>query len=119
MTWLALYGVLLAIGQLMFKLASLNKPDTSMIASNFMNKILFVCFNPYFVGAIVLYAVSTFLWVSILSTYEVSSAYPFAIAISILFTTFFGISLFSETITPGKIVSIFLIALGVFLMRDL
>ena len=119
MTWLALYGVLLAIGQLMFKLTSLNRPDNSIIESTILNKIVFICVNPYFIGAIILYAVSTFLWVSILSTYEVSSAYPFAIAISILFTTIFGLTFFSEAITPGKLASIFLIALGVVLMRDL
>ncbi len=66
------FSLLMAIGQIFFKMAAQNAPAINNISSVFS-----LALNPWFIGALALYAFSTLLWVSVLQQVNLSVAYPF------------------------------------------
>jgi multidrug transporter EmrE-like cation transporter len=75
--------------------------------------------NPIFVTGCIVYALSTFAWVAILTRLQLSYAYPLVIAFSILLTSLIGIFLFKEQMTYHKVAGIAMVTAGVvFLVRS-
>lgn len=70
--YLCSFSILMATGQIFFKMAAQNAPPI-----NNFNAIFSLALNPWFIGALLLYAVSTILWVSVLQQVNLSLAYPF------------------------------------------
>lgn len=66
------FSIFMATGQIFFKMAAQNVPPM-----NNLNAIFSLALNPWFIGALGLYAVSTVLWVSVLQQINLSIAYPF------------------------------------------
>jgi multidrug transporter EmrE-like cation transporter len=64
------------------------------------------------IGCIV-YALSTFAWVAILTRFQLSYAYPLVIAFSILLTSSMGILLFGEQLNGYKLAGITMVTAGV------
>jgi len=110
---LSLYAMLLAVGQAMFKFAATRTKASSVDLIAYAQS-LFI--SPIFLSACVLYAVSTVLWVSLLTRYPLSQAYPVVMAISILLTTATGLLLFNENIYPSKLLGLALITAGVLVL---
>lgn len=65
--------------------------------------------------AMVCYAVSVFLWMVVLSKVEVSYAYPF-LSVGYVLAAIAGYFFFSESLTLMRILGIFIICLGVYLI---
>ena len=107
---LFLYSALLATGQAMFKLAA--KPGNHY-GNNLLKYAIHLFTSPVFVTACLLYAISTVLWVGLLSRYPLSQAYPLVIAASIVLTTAIGIILFKEQVTFDKVAGLVLVCTGV------
>jgi multidrug transporter EmrE-like cation transporter len=107
---LCLYSALLATGQAMFKLAA--KPGASN-SNDLLGYAIHLFTTPIFLAACLLYAVSTVLWVALLTQYPLSQAYPFVIAVSIVLTTALGLTLFKEQFTIDKAIGLALICAGV------
>jgi multidrug transporter EmrE-like cation transporter len=107
---LFLYSALLATGQAMFKLAAkpgaFNGSDLLGYATNLLT-------TPIFLAACLLYALSTVLWVGLLTRYPLSQAYPLVIAVSIVLTTITGLTLFQEQMTIDKVIGLALVCIGV------
>jgi drug/metabolite transporter (DMT)-like permease len=72
-----------------------------------------LCYNLYFLSALVLYAGFAFLWVWILSFTPLSRAYPF-VALAFALTPLLAVSLFGETISLRLIIGLLLILGGLF-----
>jgi multidrug transporter EmrE-like cation transporter len=111
------YSAILTAGQGLFKLAAqhsrtLNQPPLAYAIHLFS--------MPVFLGACLLYALSTVLWVGLLTRLPLSQAYPLVIALSILLTAGLGITIFKEQLTADKIHGLLLVAAGAkFLSRSL
>lgn len=73
-----LFAVMLAGGQLLFKLGA------NSIASRTSESLLQAIASPYLICAVVLYGVTTILWIYILTKMPLSSAYPFSLLGSML-----------------------------------
>ena len=102
--------VLMSIGQLLFKQAAVfvnNRGD--------LNFILKYALNPWFYGAISFFAVSTFVWVRILTQMKISVAYPL-LSVSYILTAIGAFYIFQERLTVLNLVGIFFIMLGVSLI---
>jgi len=69
--WCCVFAALLAIGQLMFKFAAADISAAANWRTGLVSYWLF--------GALVLYALTTVLWVFILMKLPLSKAYPFAL----------------------------------------
>jgi multidrug transporter EmrE-like cation transporter len=97
-------------GQALFKLAAIQfKPPFTPPLALFGK--LFT--NPAFLSGCILYALSTVLWVALLSKLELSQAYPLVITMSIILTTLLGIVAFKEHLSVDKIVGLLILCLGV------
>ncbi|MAS05976.1 MAG: transporter [Ahrensia sp.] len=98
---------LLAIGQILFKLAAgrLGAPSFSW---QFAERLLF---NPYLIAGIALYGVTTILWVLLLSGGNLSTTYPF-VALTMVFVPLAGVLLFREPLSPGLMLGTLCIVLG-------
>jgi multidrug transporter EmrE-like cation transporter len=107
---LFLYSALLATGQAMFKLAA--KPGASN-GNDLLSYAINLFTTPIFLAACLLYALSTVLWVGLLTRYPLSQAYPLVIAVSIVLTTIIGLTLFQEQMTIDKVIGLALVCIGV------
>lgn len=110
MTGLLLYAALLTAGQGLFKLAA---QQTKTHAAGPVVYAIQLLSSPMFLAACLLYALSTIIWVSLLTRFPLSQAYPLVIAISILLTTILGTTIFKEALTLEKLFGLLLVGAGV------
>lgn len=100
----------MSAGQMFFKQASI------FVNSNpQLNPIKQFLFNPWFYGAVSFFAISSFVWVKILSEMKISIAYPI-LSVSYILTAIGANYLFQEQLTPLNILGILLIMIGVTLI---
>lgn len=71
--------------------------------------------NIWLWGAMISYAVSILLWMSVLSKVEVSFAYPF-LSIGYIFAAVVGYMVFNENLSVTRIAGIIVICIGVILI---
>lgn len=95
LNWLQLiqlcsFSIFMATGQMFFKMAAQNAPPM-----NNLSAIFSLALNPWFVGALALYGVSTILWVSVLQQVNLSVAYPF-VALGFIIIPLASFFLFKE-----------------------
>lgn len=83
--------VMIAFGQFLFKMAG--KGVTGNIGRDLWN----IAFNHYFIGAMALYGIASFLWVIALSKTDISRAYPF-MASGFVIVPILGYFLLNETL---------------------
>ena len=107
---LTAYAGGMSAGQLLFKMAA-NSYGTADVGG--VGRLLALCYNLYFLSALVLYAGFALLWVWILSFTPLSRAYPF-VALAFALTPLLAGSLFDETISLRLIIGLLLILGGLF-----
>lgn len=111
------YSAILTAGQALFKLAA---QHSKTISQTPLVYVIHLFTMPVFLAACLLYALSTVLWVGLLTRLPLSQAYPLVIALSILLTASLGITIFKEQLTADKIFGLLLVAVGAkFLSRSL
>ena len=89
---LVLVPVMIAFGQFLFKMAGKN------LSGNIGRDLMGIALDPYFVGAVALYGVASFLWVIAMSKTDISRAYPF-MASGFVIVPVIGYFLLNETLT--------------------
>jgi multidrug transporter EmrE-like cation transporter len=94
----------------MFKLAA--KPG-GFHGNGLLSYAIHLFTTPIFLAACLLYALSTVLWVGLLTRHPLSQAYPLVIAVSIVLTTIIGLTLFKEQMTIDKTIGLALVCTGV------
>lgn len=100
----------MSIGQLLFKQAANFINNNEQL--NFISRYIL---NPCFYGAVFSFALSTFVWVKILTQMKLSVAYP-VLSISYILTTVGAIILFNEKISLINFFGILFIMIGVSLV---
>jgi drug/metabolite transporter (DMT)-like permease len=101
--------VLIAAGQVLFKLAS------TALTPGFSLRALVL--NPYLASALVLYAGATVMWIHVLTRVDLVRAYPFA-ALSFALVPLFGYAVLGERIGVAYVAGVALIGLGVVLCQQ-
>ncbi|MAO56516.1 MAG: hypothetical protein CMM61_12565 [Rhodospirillaceae bacterium] len=104
--YLKLAGFLLMIvaGQICFKKAALSGAG--------LDNIFQSLFNKWMIAAFAIYGTATFIWVTILRTLPLSTAYPF-IALGFLLVPLAGVLLFGEHLTAVQWAGAVLIVVGI------
>jgi len=74
-----------------------------------------VVLNPGVIGGLMLYAIGTVAWLSVLARTELSLAYPF-VGFSFIITAAMGYLLFHEPLGPARLVGTGLVIAGVVLV---
>jgi drug/metabolite transporter (DMT)-like permease len=98
--------VMIAVGQLLFKMASRN------LSGDLSRDLFSIAFQPPFIAAIALYGVASFLWVIAVQNTDISRAYPF-MASGFIIVPFLGYLMFDETLTLPFFLGTALIVAGI------
>ena len=111
LTGLVIFIVVLAAGQLLFKKAGL-----SIHGLPLRDGLLTLAQIPAFYAAIVLYALSTFLWVWLLSRVTLVQAYPW-VAAGVIIVPLLSTLIFGERVTSTYRLGTALIVAGIILTQ--
>ena len=100
--------LLMTSGQLLFKQSAvfLNKHKDLGGFEKFF-------FNPWFYMAIVSFAIATIIYIKILTTLQLSTAYPVITTLAYILTIYGSVYFFSEKITPFNILGVLIILIGI------
>ena len=99
----------LSIGQIMFKVGMKDKNISSIL------DILQVIFSPVIFCAIIIYGMTTILWLYILNRVDISFAYPIqSLAMPIVCAC--GVIMFGESLTITKLIGIIVITIGIIII---
>ena len=111
---LILLSVLLnCAAQLLIRKGMLIEGEVGM--QNMLSHVGSMITNVWLWGAMLCYALSIFLWMSVLSKVEVSYAYPF-LSVGYVVSAIAGYALFNENLSPVRIAGIIVICIGVILI---
>ena len=111
---LILLSVLLnCAAQLLIRKGMLIEGEVGM--QNMLSHVGSMITNIWLWGAMICYALSIFLWMSVLSKVEVSYAYPF-LSVGYVVSAVAGYALFNENLSPIRIAGIIVICIGVILI---
>ena len=78
--------------------------------------LLNLCKQPFFDIGIILYAITTLVWIRILATEPLSVAYPVLVSITFLLVTIGGTIIFRETLNAYKIFGLLVIITGIIIV---
>ncbi|MEW6202080.1 MAG: EamA family transporter [bacterium] len=116
------YKILLIIGiligtcaQLLMKKGVESIGGVHLADSPLIVEITKIFTNPYVIIGLFVIAVSSIIWLHVLSHLDLSFAYPF-VSISYIIILFFGWLVFHESVTPLRIAGVALIGSGVILI---
>lgn len=113
---LVLSGVLLnAIAQLFLKAGTNSIGDLFVPGTELLKSIFRIVFEPYIIAGLFCYVLSVGIWIVALSKVEVSIAYPM-LSIGYVVNAIAAWYLFDEIITVQKMVGIFTIIVGVYIV---
>jgi multidrug transporter EmrE-like cation transporter len=111
---LILLSVLLnCAAQLLIRKGMLVEGEVGM--QNMLSHLGSMITNVWLWGAMICYALSILLWMSVLSKVEVSYAYPF-LSVGYVVSAIAGYALFNENLSPVRIAGIIVICIGVILI---
>lgn len=108
--------VLGASGQILLKFAVNRMDQINLAWPNTINTIIHIFTNPWIMTGILCFVSSMVLWIKVISSMELSKAYP-SISLSYVIVFIFSIYLFNEAISPGKIIGLILVLAGVFFLH--
>ncbi len=116
--FVAIFGVLLnAAAQLAIK-SGTNALNGLAAKDGLVALLLKVSLNPGILAGLSLYVVSVAVWIYVLSKVEVGVAYPL-LSIGYVVNLFMAAWLFGELITLNKVIGVFLIVSGVYVLTRL
>ena len=99
--------MLMSGGQILFKLAAGRVREASLT----IDTLVGLTFNPYLLSGLVVYGITTVVWVLLLVEGDLSRSYPFT-ALTMVLVPLAGGVLFSESISPNVIIGGGVILLG-------
>ena len=115
MGYLFLLGTvaLTVFGQLAFKWRIDEAGDVPSGTSDKLRFIAELAIDPWVIAAMLAALLASVTWGAALTRFELSFAYPW-MSLSFVSVLVFGALLFNEVVTPGKVIGVVLICVGVF-----
>lgn len=105
-----------AFGQLLLKVAVDRMGGVDLSLQHLLTTVGKLVTNGWLITGVMMFVISMLLWLKVISSSELSRAYP-SVSLSYLIVFLFSIILFKESITVNKVVGIFSILFGVFMMH--
>lgn len=105
-----------SIGQIVLKLGSNKLTGFMASPSNIIKSVFSILLIPEIVIGLVLFGTSFLLWIKVLTSNELSYAYPM-VSLGYILTTFAGVFLFKETFTTSKLIGVIVIIVGVYIIN--
>lgn len=102
--------------QLLLKKGVLKLGQISFSSADFLGTISQVAQNVWIMAGLFLFGVGFFLWIFILSRFQLNLAYPIVVSINFIFIAICSRLLFQEHLSPLQIFGILIIIIGVLLV---
>jgi drug/metabolite transporter (DMT)-like permease len=106
---LLLVAVLLAAGQVLFKIAAQSIKEPTAV--NFQ-AILQLTLNPYLLASLSIYAIATLAWVVLLRDTDLTKGYLFVIACSLVLVSIAGAFLLREPLSARLLIGMVIVLVG-------
>ncbi len=104
-----------ASAQIFLKLGTKSIPRITNEHTNSFLILFYILIEKYIVTGLICYVISIGVWIYALSKVDVSTAYPM-LSIGYIVTVLIGWKMLNESITPWKIMGIFIIIIGVIIV---
>jgi multidrug transporter EmrE-like cation transporter len=106
-----------ASGQILLKYATERMGEINLEWSAIPFTLLNIFRSPWIITGICFFVASMILWIKVISTMELSKAYP-SISLSYIIVFVFSVLLFKETVTLTKVIGMVLVSIGVFFLQQ-
>lgn len=114
--YLLLSIVLSAVGQLVLKYGVVEMGGIDIKLKNIISSLVQVFTNGWVMIGVLCFVTSMILWLKVISTMELSRAYP-SVSLSYVIVFIFSLLLFKEGASASKIMGLISIMVGVFLLQ--
>jgi len=112
-----LLSIILGIlGQLLLKKGTLIQGNISLNVQQLWTSIWKLVLNPYLVSWILFAGLSAFLWIIVVSRFDLSFAFPISLSMSYVLIALFSWWLFGESLTLMRLSGILIMCVGIFLV---
>lgn len=108
-------SILITFGQVLWKIAIDKNGGLINPSLTLRENFLTIFLSPYMLSGLVIYSIATLFWMYLLGKYQYSYIYPM-MSITYIFSFFFAIFLFGETVSLQKWIGVFVIISGIFLI---
>jgi len=105
-----------ACGQILLKCGVNRLGQIDLSRTEIINTIFHIFTNIWIVTGILFFVSSMILWIKVISTMELSKAYP-TVSLSYIIVFILSVFLFSETVSPDKIIGLILVSAGVYCLH--
>jgi multidrug transporter EmrE-like cation transporter len=105
-----------ACGQILLKCGVNRLGQVILGWPEILNTLFQIFTNIWIVTGIMFFVSSMILWIKVISTMELSKAYP-TVSLSYIIVFILSVFLFSETVTPDKIIGLILVSAGVYCLH--
>lgn len=105
-----------AVGQLLLKVAVNRMGGVDLTPEHLISTLGKLLTNGWLIMGVTIFGISMLLWLKVISNSELSRAYP-SVSLSYVIVFVFSIVFFKEGISLSKVVGIFSILFGVFMMH--
>jgi multidrug transporter EmrE-like cation transporter len=116
MVMLILTCIATVTGNLLLRTGLLKAGGISLSPDRIVGQLLGLCRQPLFLTGFALYALATLIWFAVISSEDLSTAYPILASLTFALVTTGAILLFHEKITVQKLIGIAIILLGVIIV---
>lgn len=105
-----------AFGQILLKLGVNRIGQINLNRNELLVTVFHIFTNPWIITGILFFVSSMILWIKVISTMELSRAYP-SVSLSYLIVFLVSIILFHETISFEKIIGLLFVSAGVYFLN--
>jgi multidrug transporter EmrE-like cation transporter len=106
-----------ALAQISFKLGVTGAAGHPVVVGGMAGGLINSMLTPGVIVGLALYGFGTLLWLTALARVDVSQAYPF-VGLGFVLTAILGYAFFGDALTPQRIVGIFVVMGGVWLVAQ-
>ncbi len=105
-----------ACGQVLLKFGVNSIGKINLAWPQIMATISHIFTNVWIIGGITCFVSSMILWIKVISTMELSKAYP-TVSISYILVFLLAVLLFNETVSSAKILGLIMVSAGVYFLN--
>jgi multidrug transporter EmrE-like cation transporter len=111
-----LVALLQVSGNLLLRAGVVDAGGLSLSLHTLLADLRRLLLNPVFDLGVFLYGAASVVWFGVVSSESLSSSYPLLVALSFLLVTAGAVVLFQETVSAQKVVGLFVLLVGIFLV---
>jgi multidrug transporter EmrE-like cation transporter len=114
----ALAALTTVAGNLLMRAGVLHAGGLKLSGSGLLPQLLGLAKQPMFLSGVVLYGLSALIWFSVISSEQLSTAYPILVSMTFILVTAGSVAFFHEGVSLFKAVGILIILAGIWIVAQ-